>query len=69
MKKGDRVRLERDEVKYPVRGTWRWYRGKTGRFIVRNSDEYGVSFSKDDNVDAWFKRYELSIISNGREHG
>lgn len=60
MKKGDKVTVERDEVKYPVRGTWRDYRGKTGWFIVRNGDEYGVSFTKDDTVDAWFRRYELT---------
>ena len=60
MKKGTAVTVERDEAKYPIRGSWRWLRGKTGRFVVRNGDEYGVSFSKDDTVDAWFKRYELT---------
>jgi hypothetical protein len=58
--KGTRVRIERDETKYPAKGTWRDFRGKTGRFIVRNGDEYGVSFTKDDAVDAWFKRHELT---------
>ncbi|AGK87516.1 hypothetical protein M045_gp37 [Mycobacterium phage HINdeR] len=45
-----------------MRGTWRRFRGKTGHFVTRNSDEYGVSFSKDDVVDAWFKRYELVVL-------
>ncbi|AEJ92395.1 hypothetical protein TIMSHEL_38 [Mycobacterium phage Timshel] len=62
MKKGDRVKVERDEAKYPPRGTWSRFRGKTGKFVTRNGDEYGVSFSKDDVVDAWFKRHELRVL-------
>ncbi|AUV61997.1 hypothetical protein KIV63_gp47 [Mycobacterium phage SWU2] len=62
MTKGDKVRCERDEAKYPVRGTWRQFRGKRGRFITRNGDEYGVSFDKHDTVDAWFKRHELVVL-------
>ena len=63
MKKGTRVVVERDESKYPSRGTWPWFRGKTGVVTseVRGAGpvEYGVSFTKDDHADAYFKRYEL----------
>ncbi|AJD82457.1 hypothetical protein SHEEN_39 [Mycobacterium phage Sheen] len=62
MKRGDKVRIERDEARYPIRGTWRRFRGKRGHFVTRNGDEYGVSFSKDDIVDAWFKRHELVVL-------
>lgn len=63
MNRGDKVRIERDETKYPVRGTWKDYRGKRGRFIVRNGNEYGVSFAKSGNtVDAWFKRHEVTFL-------
>lgn len=61
---GESVRIERDEKKYPSRGTWRWYRGKTGVITCVNHAgmgawEYGVSFSKSQAADAYFKAYEL----------
>lgn len=50
---GDRVRVERDEVRYPSRGTWPQFQGKTGTVVEVNRDrkspsltEYGVVFGK-----------------------
>lgn len=73
MKIGTRVRVERDETKYPPKGTWPRFRGKTGTLVSRNGDEYGVIFGpvwlhpetgrlKWSGVDVitWFKRYELT---------
>ncbi|AMO44019.1 hypothetical protein BJD46_gp51 [Mycobacterium phage Bactobuster] len=62
MKKGTKVTVERDEKKYPARGTWKWFRGKKGTVVtgVIGGDEYGVSFSNGDSADAYFKRYELT---------
>jgi hypothetical protein len=41
---GDRVRVERDESRYPARGTWGRYRGKVGTVVSlnRRDDEIGV---------------------------
>lgn len=48
---GDRVRVERDETRYPSRGTWPQFRGKAGTVVEINRDrrqphltEYGVVF-------------------------
>lgn len=48
---GERVRIERDETKYPSKGTWPQFRGKTGTVVEINEDrkwphltEYGVTF-------------------------
>jgi hypothetical protein len=50
---GDRVRIERDESRYPSRGTWPQFRGRTGTVVEINVDrkrpqltEYGVAFGK-----------------------
>lgn len=44
----DRVRIERDEVKFPSKGTWPQYRGRIGTVVEINVDkdrpEYGVVF-------------------------
>lgn len=65
MRIGDRVKINRDLVQYPSKGCWPVYQGKRGTLISLNRNgggtaEYGVSFSNDDGVDAWFKRYEIS---------
>ncbi|QDP44634.1 hypothetical protein SEA_NOTHINGSPECIAL_50 [Mycobacterium phage NothingSpecial] len=62
MKKGTKVVIERDETKYPPRGSWKLFRGKKGVVVtgVIGGDEYGVSFSNSDSADAYFKRYELT---------
>lgn len=50
---GSRVRIERDEIRHPARGTWPMFRGKTGTVVEINRDrkrphltEYGVVFGK-----------------------
>jgi ribosomal protein L21E len=43
---GDRVRIERDEIRYPSKGTWPQFRGRTGTVVEVNADEYGVVFAK-----------------------
>ena len=47
----DRVRIERDETKYPPRGTWPEYRGRIGTVVEINPDtkrpdrtEYAIVF-------------------------
>lgn len=66
MNQGTKVIVERDETKYPSRGTWPQFRGKRGivTCVVRGGGgpvEYGVAFSNnpDAETDAYFKRYEL----------
>lgn len=53
MNVGDRVRIDRDEVLYPSRGTWPQFRGRTGTVVEVNADrkrphltEYGVVFGE-----------------------
>lgn len=47
---GERVRIERDETRYPLRGTWPQFRGRAGTVVAINADrerphltEYGVA--------------------------
>ena len=67
---GDHVRIERDEVKYPSKGTWPRHRGLTGYVCVINTgggpkvdgewtDEFGVVLTT--TRPAWRKE-------EGREH-
>ncbi|AEK07324.1 hypothetical protein PBI_MYXUS_52 [Mycobacterium phage Myxus] len=64
MKVGTPVTVERDETKYPSRGTWPRFRGKKGfvTAVVRGGGpvEYGVTFSRNGDTDAYFKQYELT---------
>lgn len=60
--KGTKVRIQRDEEQYPVRGSWRHYRGKTGLVTCHNLGEIGVSFNSDDKTDAWFRHHEIERI-------
>lgn len=53
MNVGDRVRIVRDETRYPARGTWPGFRGRTGTIVEVNRDrkrphltEYGVAFGR-----------------------
>jgi hypothetical protein len=52
MNVGDQVRIERDETRYPPKGTWPQFRGRTGTIVEINLDkrphltEYGVAFGK-----------------------
>lgn len=70
---GTRVRIERGETRYPSKGTWPRFRGKTGTIVEINLGEYGVSFGKvtprtdgrgslrwDSRDVAWFQPYELA---------
>ncbi|MBS1692269.1 MAG: hypothetical protein JST91_08610 [Actinobacteria bacterium] len=50
---GTRVHIEREETRYPSRGTWPQFRGRTGTVVEINEDrkrphltEYGVIFGK-----------------------
>ncbi len=50
---GDRVRIARDETRYPSRGTWPQFHGRVGTIVEINRDrkrphrtEFGVSFGK-----------------------
>ena len=74
VKVGDRVRIERDETRYPSRGTWPQFRGRVGTVVEINLGEYGVVFGnvrpRTDGRGAfvrsghepvtWFQPYELS---------
>jgi hypothetical protein len=64
------VRVERDETKYPSRGSWPRYRGRVGTIVQlnRRDGEIGVAFSKPRRradgsllADAisWFLPHEL----------
>ena len=60
MKIGTKVIVQRDEAKYPPRGSWKFYRGKRGVVTGTAHGEIGVSFSGGDTADAFFHRYELT---------
>lgn len=65
---GTRVRIERDESRYPSRGTWPQFRGKTGTLLEinragRGATEYGIGFGAARRTDAWFKAYELTRLN------
>jgi ribosomal protein L21E len=34
---GDRVKIQRDETRYPSKGTWPQFRGKTGTVVEINA--------------------------------
>jgi hypothetical protein len=74
---GDRVRVERDEVRYPSRGSWPQFRGRAGTVVEVTVDrerpyltEYGVVFGKartdrgggQSQPATCFKVYELVLI-------
>jgi hypothetical protein len=61
---GTPVIVQRDESRYPPRGTWSQFRGKTGIVVEVNqagggATEYGVGFGKARRVAAWFLAHEL----------
>lgn len=59
---GDRVRVERDESRWPSKGSWPRYRGKTGTVIVAsNYGEVGVDLNHQQKVTAWFLPHELTV--------
>jgi hypothetical protein len=76
---GDRVRIERDEIDYPSKGTWPQFRGNTGTItqINGNGSEFGVVFGNvrirpdgslhGSDVVTWFKIYELTALAPRRD--
>jgi hypothetical protein len=61
---GTSIIVQRDETRYPSKGTWPQFRGKTGAVIEinragRGATEYGIAFGKVQRVAAWFKAHEL----------
>lgn len=65
---GDEVRIERDETRFPAKGTWSLYRGRVGTLVEVNEGEYAVVFGKvqrrpDGSLDgagkAWFAAHEV----------
>jgi hypothetical protein len=80
-KVGDRVRVERDETRYPSKGTWPRFRGKTGTVVEVNNGpggptEYGVVFRTapagpwrkwwSGGEATWFKLHELTPLAAQR---
>jgi|ERR1700742_751281 hypothetical protein len=73
---GNRVRIERDETRYPSKGSWPQFRGKTGTIVEINLGEYGVAFGKvwprpdrpgvlrwSDSALTWFQPHELRVLA------
>lgn len=74
---GSRVRVCRDEDRYPPKGTWLQYRNKVGTVVATNLGEYGVVFGQvrhryDGSLQGgnpvWFRSYELSLMNSGGRH-
>ncbi len=78
---GDRVRIERDEVRYPSKGTWPRFRGKTGTVVEINDGpggptEYGVIFRTapagpwrkwwSGGEATWFTLHEITPLAAQR---
>lgn len=71
---GTRVRIERDEEKYPSKGTWPRFRGKLGTVVEIHLGEYGVAIGKSlpasgkrggsmkGEAVTWFQPHELKVI-------
>jgi hypothetical protein len=76
-RRGDRVRVERDEERWPPKGSWRTYRGREGTVVTvnRTDREYGVSFVKvrdrgdgslaGPDAPTWFAEHELVLVEQG----
>ena len=77
-RQGDRVRVERDEAVWPMKGSWRQYRGRTGTVSSVNKAhtvsvggvqktieaEYGVVFGAGTSgMPTWFRAHELTVLS------
>lgn len=62
-KSGQQVRVERDETRWPSRGSWPRYRGKTGTIVL--ATRQGIIVQLDDPADlsepdSWFLPHELT---------
>ena len=72
---GDRVSIERDETRYPSKGTWPQFRGRVGTIVETNLGEYGVVFGKVrpradrpgvyswSGAVTWFQPHELTALA------
>jgi len=72
---GDAVVIERDETRYPPKGTWPRFRGRVVTVVEINLGEYGVALGKTLPASGrrggsmkggsvtWFQPYELRITS------
>jgi hypothetical protein len=67
-KAGDVVTVERDEKRWPSRGSWPRYRGRTAMVVSLNrpAGEVGVTFTRIGATDlasckanSWFLAHEL----------
>jgi ribosomal protein L21E len=58
---GDRVRIERDETRYPSKGTWPRFRGKTGTVVEINLGEYGVAIGVRCDSDRLREAQQLAV--------
>jgi hypothetical protein len=75
---GDRVRIGRDETRWPSQGSWPRYRGKVGTIVQINprAGEYGVVLGTERRASAltpsgrpqghhgvsWFLPHELAAL-------
>jgi len=57
---GTKVRIQRDEKKYPPKGTWKRFRGRNGTVTCTALGEIGVSFTASMDTDAYFQRHEVT---------
>ena len=71
---GTVVRIERDETKYPSKGTWPQFRGRTGTVVEFNLGEIAIGKTLPasgrrggnmaGNAVTWFRPYELAVIES-----
>lgn len=62
-RRGDLVRVERDEVLHPPAGTWPRYRGREGTVVVAaNYGEVGVRFGRANRSLTYFLPHELTLL-------
>lgn len=60
---GDRVKIERDEKRWPSRGTWPRYRGKTGTVSALNPEFGEVAVKLDGGSrSTWFLHFEVAAL-------
>jgi hypothetical protein len=74
---GTIVRVERDETRYPPKGTWARYRGRVGRVVTIHREhfpsgrvyvEIGVCWALNDHrhgqADSWFLPTEVVVVGH-----
>jgi hypothetical protein len=66
---GDVVRVERDEQRFPARGTWSRYRARVGVVAVADNDgEVGVELTPYAHTRTWFLPHELVRVDAALLH-